>query len=76
MEAMLSPFELGYHDYKNDVVESGLADWLARDLATFGVDELVLSCTDDFEKWTGNRPEAFKDYLANKECMRPGLKFP
>jgi NAD(P)H dehydrogenase (quinone) len=74
--------ELGYHDYKNDVVKRGLPDWLVRDSAAFekmkasGVDELVSSYTDDFEKLTLKKPESFKDYLTNKTCMRPGLKFP
>jgi NAD(P)H dehydrogenase (quinone) len=74
--------ELGYHDYKKDVVERGLPDWLVRDSAAFekmkasGVDELASSYTDDLKKLTGKKPETFKDYLTNKECMRPGLKFP
>jgi hypothetical protein len=41
--------ELGYHDYKN----GGLPDWLVRDSAAFGVDELASSYTDDFDKLTG-----------------------
>jgi hypothetical protein len=68
--------ELGYHDYKNEVVEPGLPEWLVRDSAAFGVDELASSYTDSFDKLTGKTPETFKDYLTNKECMRPGLKFP
>jgi NAD(P)H dehydrogenase (quinone) len=68
--------ELGYHDYKNDIKERRLPDWLVRDSAAFGVDELASSYTDDFEKLIGKKPETFKDYLAHKECIRPGLKFP
>jgi hypothetical protein len=61
---------------KTDVVERGLPDWLFRDSAAFGVDELASSYTDDFDKSIGKKPGTFKDYLTNKECMRPGLKFP
>jgi NAD(P)H dehydrogenase (quinone) len=68
--------ELGYQDCDNDVQEQGLSDWLVRDSAAFGVDELASSHTDDFEKLTGKKPETFKDHLRHKECMRPGLKFP
>ena len=80
--ADIEHMESGYHDYKNDVVERGLPDWLVRDSAAFekmkasGVDELASSYTDDLKKLTGKKPETFRDYLTNKECMRPGLKFP
>jgi uncharacterized protein YbjT (DUF2867 family) len=73
--------QLGYHDYKRNDKERGLPDWLIRDHAAFekmkasGVDELASSYTDQLEKLTGKKPETFKEYLSNKECMRPGLKF-
>jgi hypothetical protein len=73
---------LGYRDYKNGVKGRGLPDWLVRDSAAFekmkasGVDELDSLYTDVSEKLTGMTPETCKDYLANKECVSPGLKFP
>ena len=68
--------ELGYDDYKNDVVEPGPPDWLVRDSAACVLDKLALSYTDSFHKLAGKMPGTFKDYLTYKECMRPGLKFP
>jgi hypothetical protein len=73
--------ELGYHDYKNDIVERGFPDWLVRDSAAFekmkvsGVDNHASSYTAGFEKSTVKKPENFKDHLVNKECTRPGLKY-
>jgi hypothetical protein len=52
--------ELGYHDYKDDAVKHSLPDWLVRDSAAFGVDELASSYIDDLEKLTGKKPETFK----------------
>jgi NAD(P)H dehydrogenase (quinone) len=66
--------ELGYHDYKKDVVERGLPDWLVRDSAAFekmkarGVGELASSYTDDSKKLTGKKLETFKDYLATRNA--------
>jgi uncharacterized protein YbjT (DUF2867 family) len=72
---------LGYHEYKKDVTKRGLPDWLVKDSAEFermkasGIDELSTSYTKDLEKLIGHPPETFKDYLDNKESMRPGLSF-
>lgn len=72
---------LGYHEYKRDVTNRGLPDWLVKDSAEFermkasGIDELSTSYTRDLEKIIGSPPESFRDYLDNKESMRPGLTF-
>jgi uncharacterized protein YbjT (DUF2867 family) len=74
--------QLGYHEYAKMVKETGLPDWQVRDSAALerikasGIDEDHNSYTRDLEQITGKHPESFKDYLANKSCMRPGLTFP
>jgi NAD(P)H dehydrogenase (quinone) len=74
--------ELGYHDYKKDVMKRGLPSWLVRDSAAFekmkasGIDELRSSYTHDLVKLIGKTPETFADYLDNKNSQRPGLTFP
>jgi hypothetical protein len=55
---------------------------MVRDSAPFekikasGVDKLTSSYSDDSEKLTSKTPETLKDYLTDKEYMRPALKIP
>ena len=74
--------ELGYHDYVKNVKERGVPDWLVKDAASLekmkasGVDEEIDTYSKDLEKLLNRKPEAFKDYLDNKECQRPGKTWP
>ena len=74
--------ELGYHDYKASVIERGLPEWMAQDAAdlermkAMGIDEDRSLYDKTLAKLTGRKPETFKEYLANKSCMRPGATFP
>lgn len=74
--------QLGYHEYKKDVRERGLPNWLIRDSAALekmkasGIDEDPASYSTDLEKLVGRKGESFRGYLTNKACMRPGAKFP
>jgi uncharacterized protein YbjT (DUF2867 family) len=74
--------QLGYHKYKDSVMERGLPEWQVRDSAAFermkafGLDEKPSCYSKDLETIIGKKPENFEDYLNNKSCMRPGLTFP
>ena len=68
--------ELGYHEYKKDVEDRGIPDWMARDAAAMermkstGIDENRDSYTNDLEMLIGRPPESFEEYLSHKSSMR------
>jgi uncharacterized protein YbjT (DUF2867 family) len=68
--------ELGYHEYRKDVEDRGIPEWMARDAAAMermkstGIDENRDSYTKDLEMIIGKPAEDFETYLSHKSSMR------